>query len=422
MHSEVDVVIVGAGAAGLSAAKELGRRGLSHAVVEASHRIGGRAYSEEIAPGAWFDLGCSFLHHGAGNPFVPVAEALGVELNHARAETLSHIRGVRDGRPLTGEDAARFERYFDACDEAIAASVARGEDRAVSEFADMESEFFLPYANLMATMNSVDIDETSAADYAGFKDDDPSLRRDIPVPGGFGSLVAAWGADVDVALNCRVERIDWSGPGAAVETARGVLRGRAALVTVSTGILAAGDILFDPVLPDWKAEAYRGLPTGAMNKIALHFDSDIFGPDGRGFHTTWRDAGDVGLLEADVNGNNIAILYVGGRQGAWLEKQGQQACRDFALDRVAEVFGSGIRKHAGRSIATAWSTEPWTRGSYSCALPGQAHQRRELARPVDGRLFFAGEATIPGAHATCHGAYLSGIRAAEEIAAHLGPR
>lgn len=418
--SEADVVIVGAGSAGLSAAKELAKRGLSHVVVEGSHRIGGRAYSEEIAPGVWFDLGCSYLHHGATNPFGPIADKLRVSLNRERADLFSHIRFHRNGIQLEGEKAARFAQYDDDCENAIAASIARGEDRAIAELVDMENEFAPPYANLMAAINSLDIDETSAADYAGFRDDDPASKQDIPVPGGYGNLVKAWGADVDVSLNCRVDRIDWSGPGVAVETVKGTICGRAALVTVSTGILAANNIMFDPVLPDWKIEAYLGLPTGTVNKVGLHFDKDVFGPDGLGFHTTWSDAGDDAMFEASVNGDNTAIVFTGGRHGSWLEKQGQLAGQDFALDRVADIFGNDIRKQVTRSIATAWATEPWTLGSYSCARPGQAHQRQVLAKPIDERLFFAGEATIAGAHATCHGAYLSGIRAAEEIAKSLG--
>ena len=118
-------------------------------------------------------------------------------------------------------------------------------------------------------------------------------------------------------------------------------------------------------------------------------------------------------------GQNTAIVFTGGRFAIWLEKQGQQAGHDYAVDRVAEAFGNDIRKHVTRSIVTAWTTEPWTRGSYSCALPGQAHQRTELARALDDRLFFAGEATTVGDNGCCHGAYRSGIRAAQEISKTL---
>ncbi|MFK7940639.1 MAG: flavin monoamine oxidase family protein [Roseovarius sp.] len=417
---ETDVVIVGAGASGLSAAKALKKRGLRFVVVEGSHRIGGRAYSEEIAPHVWFDLGCGYLHNGATNPFVAIADALGVPLNRAAADVLSHIRGVHNGSDLSGHDARLFAGYFEACDTAIAASVSRGEDRAMSELVDMENAFYAPYACTMAVMNNTDIDDTSAADYRASQGDDDAAHLDIPVPGGYGNLVRAWGADVDVSLNAAVEKIDWSGPDICVETIKGTVRARTVLVTVSTGILASNAIRFDPVLPDWKIDAYLGLPTGAVNKTCLHFSKDVFGPDGLGFCTTWNDAGDAACLEASVNANNTAIVFTGGRHSAWLEQQGQQASHDFAVDRVAEVFGNDIRTSVTNSIATAWAHEPWSLGSYSWARPGQAHQRHQLARPVEDRLFFAGEATIRGVNSTCHGAYLSGLRAADEIAASLG--
>ena len=94
-------------------------------------------------------------------------------------------------------------------------------------------------------------------------------------------------------------------------------------------------------------------------------------------------------------GHNTAVVFSGGRFAVWLEKQGQQAGHDYAVDRVAEIFGNDIRKHVTRSIVTAWSTEPWTRGSYSCALPGQAHQRTELAAADDPTVGLAQHVHIP---------------------------
>jgi len=413
MSSQADVIIIGAGAAGLSAAQEFARLGISYELVEGSHRIGGRAYSEEIAPGVWFDLGCSYLHQGDTNPFVAIADELGVVIGKDKGDLFDdHNRKLyKNGVPLSADERQAYFTYFEQCYAAIEAAAKRGEDVAIADLVDLEHEFTLSYLHSMAELNAVDLDETSAVDFNSAEG-----GPDIPVLKGYGNLVAAWGGDVPVALNTRVERIDWSGREVAVETSQGGLRAQAALTTVSTGILAAGDINFAPGLPDWKMEAILGLPTGTENKICLHFDSDVFGPEGRGFHNTWNDAGEACGFEASVMGQNTAIAFTGGRFAIWLEKQGQQAGHDFAVDRVAEAFGNDIRKHVTRSIVTAWNTEPWTRGSYSCALPGQAHQRQQLARPLDEKLFFAGEATTVGDQACCHGAFRSGIRAAREIA------
>lgn len=417
MSSDSDVIIIGAGASGLSAAKELKRLGYTITVVEGSHRIGGRAYSEEIAPGVWFDLGCSYLHQAVRNPFVAIADELGVVIGKDKGDVFEEHRqrAYRNGQMLTGDDRAAYDKFWNDCYSAVTDAAERGEDIPVADVIDLESPFIVPYMSGMASLMTKDIDECSTADYASSWG-----GEDIPILNGYGNLVKEWGSDIEVSLNTRVDRIDWSGKGVSVETPKGTIKGRAVLSTVSNGILGAGDILFDPVLPAWKMEAILGLPTGTENKICLHFDEDIFGPDGRGWHTTWNDEGESAGFEASVMGLNTAVIFTGGRHAVWLEKQGQQAGHDYAVDRVAEVFGNDIRKHVNRSIVTAWTTEPWTRGSYSCAQPGQFHQRAQLAEPLDDRVFFAGEATIVGPQACCHGAFLSGQRAAAEIASALG--
>ena len=157
----------------------------------------------------------------------------------------------------------------------------------------------------------------------------------------------------------------------------GRLRARAAICSVSTGVLAVDEIEFSPRLPDCKIDAIHGLPTGTMNKIGVHFDKDVFGSDGRGFHATWSDADEAGSFEASVMGHDIAIVFCSARFAVWLENQGPQAMTDFALNRIADVFGNDIRKSVSRAITTAWHGDPWTRGSYSCALPGHGKQRVE---------------------------------------------
>jgi len=413
---DLDVVIIGAGAAGLSAAKSLRDRSRRVAVIEGSHRIGGRAYSEEIAPGTWFDLGCSYLHQAEHNPFVGIADEFNQEIGkaHGKMFELDNIQAHAQGSKLTGADRARLDSYLGDCYAAITAAAAAGRDVAIAELVDLDNEFAPIYMENMAELNTLDLDQTSAADFYAANE-----GQDYPVKNGYGNLVVAWGADVEVALNQKVERIDCRGPGVRVHTVHGVLEARTVLCTVSTGVLAAQQIEFQPALPDSKLAAIAGLPCGTENKICLHFERDVFGKEGRGFHFAWNDE-ITGGFEASVMGQNTAIVFTGGRKAIWLEKQGQQASEDYALNLVASVFGSDIRSAFARSICTAWSSEPWTYGSYSCALPGQAHQRAVLAQPIDSKLFFAGEATTVGDHACCHGAFNSGQRAAAEIDAALG--
>lgn len=416
LSSEKDVIIVGAGAAGLSAAKELTRLGLSYHILEGSHRIGGRAYSEEIAPGEWFDLGCAWLVGGDSNPFVAKAEELGLALSKDKSDRflLSNLRFQRNGSSLSAEQQSICLSYYNNCYQAIARAAEQGQDVALCDVIDMDHAYAAPFLAAIGTAWGMDVDQVSTLDHST-----ATGELGHQAYGGYGNLIAAWGRDVPVALNCRAEGIDWSGRGVSLATPKGELAARCALLTVSTGVLASGDITFVPELPEWKSEAIHNLPMGTENKVGVHFDRDVFGDGGRAYYTTWNDDGLAAKVDASIMGLNTASVFVGGRLGVWLEKQGPRALADFAIDRVAEIFGNSLRKHVMRCITTAWESEPWTRGSWACARPGHADKRAQLASPIDRRLFFAGEATLYGGQGTCSGAYESGLRAAHEISEAL---
>jgi len=414
MSTQTDVIIIGAGSAGLSAAKELARQGISFVVVEASHRIGGRAYSEEIAPDVWFDLGCAYLEVGAdakyqideSNPFVDFAINQGAVIE----EYLYDSHYIYDGRSLGDNEKKARERYYRECEEAIQRSVDGGDDRAISEIIDLESPYATPYIDMMAVTVPKDLDEASAADFFHAVKEHDTFNT----LGGYGNLVAQWGSDVDIALNTKVESVDWSGKGVRVKTNKGSIRARRLISTVSNGILAAQHIHFKPRLPDWKLEAIQGVPMGAENKVGVHFTKNILAPEASGYYQAWSSEAQGAYIDVNLMSTNVVTVFMGGRFSIWMEQQGQQAAREFAVDRIANIFGNDIRQSVGRSIATAWVTDPWTLGSYASALPGQYHQRESLPLAIDNKLFFAGEATAR-ANGTCHGAYWSGIRAAREV-------
>jgi len=412
---QTDVIIIGAGSAGLSAAKELSKRGISYIVVEASHRIGGRAYSEEIATDVWFDLGCAYFEIGTdaenhideSNPFADYAEQTGAVIEEYRYE--EHY--IHNGKPLDENEAKAREQFFEDCEDAIRRSVVGGDDLAISEIIDLENPYATPFNDMMTVSLPKDIDEASAADYVhGVEEYRSSNTRR-----GYGNLVAQWGSDVEVSLNTKVESVDWSEKGVRIKTSKGPMRARCLISTVSNGVLAAQHIDFKPRLPDWKMEAIHGLPMGAENKIGVHFTKDIFSPKDSGYYQTWSEDAQGAYIDVNLMSTNLVTVFMGGRFSIWMEKQGQQAAREFAIDRIADILGNDIRQSVGRSIVTAWATDPWTFGSYASALPGQFHQRKSLPLAIDNKLFFAGEATAR-AHGTCSGAYWSGVRAAREVA------
>ena len=418
MPTQTDVIIIGAGAAGLSAAKELARQGVSFLVVEASHRIGGRAYSEEIAPDVWFDLGSAYLvagpnaktHEDESNPFVDFANDQGAVIE----QYLHESRYIYNGRPLEPAEAQARERFYKDCEEAIRSTAERGDDCAISDLIDLGSPYATPYMDMMAVTVPKDLDESSAADfYFGVEE-----YLDFNTQRGYGNRVAQWGSDVEVSLNTKVESVDWSGQMVRMNTNKGPIHARCVICTVSTGVLAAQHIRFVPRLPDWKMDAIQEITMGAENKIGVHFTNDVFEPDASGYYQVWSDEAPGAYIDVNLVSTNIVTVFIGGRFSIWMEQQGRQAAHEFAVDRIAEIFGNDIRQSVGRSIASAWVTDPWTLGSYASANPGHFHQRESLPLPIDNKLFFAGEATAR-ANGTCNGAYWSGVRAAREVSGVL---
>ncbi len=405
---DLDLVIIGAGAAGSAAARAAAAAGLSFRLIEASHRIGGRAYTEDLAPGVPFDLGCHWLHMADRNPLVPEADRLGFTLDRDFNFTTRAWLGDR----LTDRaESAAYAAYFDDTHRRFAAA---GDTDALSAL-DTESPWFRPYAHVFTVIHAAEPDQVSTRDIAA-----QSMEGgDWPVKEGLGRLVARLGAGLPVALNTVAEEIDWSGrDGVIVRTSKGAVAARAALITVSIGILQSGMIRFRPALPAATLAALDGFFPGAANRIALHFDRDVFSDAPHNFTVVDGDPEPLAVYIPPF-GFNCIIGQTGGNFAAHLTRAGQKAAIDYTMERTIAVFGSSIRKHFTRAIVSAWDTDPWVLGAYASIRPGRAGAREALAEPVDNRLFFAGEAVAMPMVATCGGAFQSGGQAIGRIAAAL---
>ena len=406
-----DVAIVGAGSAGLAAATAARALGLDFVLLEASHRIGGRGYTEQFAPGIAFDLGCHWMHSASRNPYVAIADRFGFTYRKG-----TFPRGLWiDGRWASEDERASLEASYDRRHAAIIAAARTGAGQSIAEATERDDRWTTVLDYWTSIANAADPDEVSVDDSYNYVDTDENW----PIKQGFGALIARFGGDLPVALNCAVQRIGWGNADISLHTTKGTVRAKRALITVSTGILGAGDIRFDPALPDWKLVAIAGLPLGTHNRIGLLFDRDVFGPDcprGGAFLLPGEEPVGFSLRPFD---QNYVTAFTGGRHAVWLERAGTAAAVDFATEKLGKIFGGAVTKHVTRHIVTAWTGDPWVRGSYSAALPGQGHQRAQLARPLDDRLYFAGEATSIDAHATAHGAYLTGVASMKAMARSL---
>jgi len=414
--SNPDVVIIGAGSAGLSAARALIAAGKSVVVVEAADRIGGRAFTESNTFGVPFDHGCSWIMGGANLPYVKMAQDWNFDLlGHSGAgETL-----FVDGERASGAEEDAYYKAYSRVESMISTAGIKGQDVAASTVIQTDMPFVGSAQTWIGPMDfAVDLKDLSTMDYYRYG----AIRSNYMVRQGYGTVVARMGENLPVQLNAPASRIDWSGNGVSVETPKGKIHAKACIVTVSTGVLNAGLIEFSPQLLKWKADAIDNLPMGLLSKIALQFDGEKFGlapnqwltyklpnemPAEACFFLTWPF------------NFNLMVGFIGGQFGWQLTAKGQEAAIDFALGEVVKMLGSDARKHFVKGYLTQWSHNPWTQGAYAAARPGHYAARAQLARPLGERLFFAGEALAAPYYQLCAGAYTSGENVARDVVAAI---
>ncbi len=410
--SSPDIAVIGAGAAGLGAGRRLQELGASFAVFEAAHRVGGRGYTEEIAPGVPFDLGCHWMHSASLNPFVAMADAAGFTYRKGTFDRSLHFAADW----TAGTDVKECDDFYERGYAALREAHAAGRDVSVADVVERDSPWTGAFDYWISLGTSVDSDQTSAIDICNYRD----TEEDWPLKEGYGTLIARQAKGLPIELNALVTDIDLSGKGIRLTITKGTVTAKAVIVTVSTGILGGGDIRFTPDLPDWKQQAIADLPLGCHNRIGLLFDRNVFGDDHPRDTTVLSSESEPMSFELRQFGYNCVHGMTSGRFADWLERAGAEASADLAKENLKKAFGSTITKHVVRHLVTAWRGDHWVKGAYSAARPGAAGQRTRLAEAIDGRLFFAGEATSNEFSATAHGAYLSGIRAAEEAHGAVG--
>ena len=411
--SEVDVAIIGAGAAGLGAARALETTGLSVIVLEARDRVGGRAHTIMAGPHITFDLGCGWLHSANENSFVGIAERLNIEIDKSRPPWREQGFDAGFPREERLDFIAALDGFYERAEEAAKEAKRIGRDRAADSCLEPGNRWNPMIDALSSYINGCELDAVSILDMDAYEDTEINwrLRR------GYGALIAAYGAPCPLALNCNVTLIDHSGKRVRIETSQGTLTAAKVIVTVPTNLIATESIRFHPALPA-KVDAARGLPLGLANKVMLALDeAEALPKDGSLRGATMRTA--MGSFHLRPFGQPCIEGFYGGRVAQELEDAGNGALAAQAIDEITALLGNDYRRKLKSLVESRWAHDPFARGSYSHALPGCAGMRAVLAAPVDGRVFFAGEATSPNFFSTAHGARDSGERAAGEMVALL---
>jgi monoamine oxidase len=413
--ADPDVVVVGAGVAGLAAARTLMAANRSVLVIEARERIGGRAVTDSTTFGFPFDLGAQWIEAGRINPAMAILREMHARPVPDRQEQAIYVGGTE----LPREEYARFEKIAIDATRKLVNALKAAPDVAVGRvLAAQDPLERVAYAMVGPLESGVELGTLSARDFMR----QPEVEPQYSVAEGLGALIARWGAKVPVKLGTRVVRVDSTGSQVLVITTNGQLSAKAVIVTVPTGVLATGQFGFAPQLSPARREAIAQLPMALYNKVALSFTGKAIDTAvGRSVLGLTRKEQPFDAL-VRPHGRDAAIVFVGGALAQQIEEEGTAAAVAFAMSAMAEIYGDKLRGMLARSFATRWGKDPFARGSWSMATPGNADKRLVLAQPHHERVFFAGEATDPVWATRVGGAYASGLRAAREALVVLGTK
>lgn len=409
----LDIAVIGAGAAGIAAARALVGHPLSIAVFEARDRIGGRAHTLAFQ-GHGVDMGCGWLHSADENPLAALVETTSLTLDR----TPPPWERPAFDHELSAAEQADFRTAFAAFEARVDAAAARGEDGPASDQFEPDCRWNARMDVISGALNGARFGQVSTRDYAAYRDTGVNWR----VHEGYGRLVADLGAAVGlripILVNCPVTRIDRSGPTLRLETARGAVETRAVIVTVPTDLIGREILRFDPPLPGL-VEAAANLPLGLASKMHMTVtQAEEFPIDGQ----VWgrADTTETGGYHFRPLGRPMIEGWFSADFARALETEGPAAFFAFSVEELVSILGSNIRRRLEPVAASMWGADPWSLGAYSYALPGHAGYRARLRTPIENRIFVAGEATSAVWQGTAHGAWIEGRRAADEVLAALG--
>lgn len=406
-----DCIVIGAGAAGIAAARRLEARGRDALVLEARDRIGGRAWTDHaVFEGIPFDRGAHWMHSASENPLVAEADRLGWRYDPAITYKSRHV--------FTGAGAelppAKVDAYARALSDALRAVDAVGATRDVSfaeALPDPDGPFHRLIWRTMSQMMGNDPDLCSTADMARYRD----TGEDWPVEDGYGALVVALAGGLSIRTGTPVRRIERRERHLRVVTDGGALTARTAIVTVPTSVLAHGIEIEDA--PAAFLEAAHDCPMGVFEKIAIELDAPLDLPSH--VYADVIDGPPIGRTPVNLHvhpfGRPLLMAHVAGRAGEALWAEGSAARAETGRELVRHAFGADAARRIRRIETTNWRGDPFSKGSYAACRPGRADARAALAEPFDERIRVAGEHAWPTCFATVHGAWLSGEVAADQL-------
>ena len=410
---EADIVVIGAGAAGIAAARRIMAANRKVVVLEATGQVGGRCLTDSSTFDVPFDRGARWMHNPDTNPMIRLARNAGFDI--AAAPLGQKVRiGRRNAR------AGETEEFLAALVRANRAIEDASRGRADVACASVLPKDLGDWAGtvefvLGANTAGKDLKDISVADKARAQE----RNTGIACRQGLGALIAKLGEQVPLSLSTPASRIAWSGRDVMVETPAGKIAARAAVITVSSNVLTAGNIKFTPEFPKRQLDAAARLSLGSFDRIALQLPGNPLGLGRDDIVIEKSNAARTALLFANMGGSSLCSIDVAGSFGRDLSAQGEPAMVAFAVEWLTKLFGSEVAAAVRKSSATQWNSAPFALGAMSSAAPGGQPSRKILTEPV-GCMFLAGEATHETLWGTVDGAWESGERAAEAALRKIG--
>lgn len=426
---QVDIIVVGAGVAGLTAAQFLTREGRRVVVLEARDRVGGRVVTDRRF-GLATDLGASWIHGITGSPVAAAAEAFGMRtVEYTVGGYQPDSRPIAyygpDGRRLTDAAARRFADDIRTVDETLADVIANSATdasyRDVAEAALAAQGWEAERVERVREFLEHRSEEQYGAwieDLAAHGLDDDSIDGDeVVFPDGYDHLPRRLAEGLDIRLTHVVSHVRWSTEGVVATTDQGEFGAGVAVVTVPVGVLQSGDFTIEPPLPEPVAGALGRLRMNAFEKVFLRFrsrfwDDDVYairqqGPEGRWWHS-WYDL-------TPLHGAPTLLTFAAGPAADGTRDWSEERIAESVLAQLRRLFGDRVERPVHVHV-TDWQDDPYSHGSYAYMTVGSTTtDHDDLATPVGGVLHLAGEATWTDDPATVPAALLSGHRAAENV-------
>lgn len=420
-------VVIGAGMAGLAAARALRDAGREVVVLEARNRIGGRVHSADLGA-IPVDMGASWIHGTHGNPIADLARRFGVQTVVSEHEK-RHVIAADGARLSAGEIDSTFDEVLERADELadrepddlpLSQAIARSSG-------DTDPRFVTLSRQMLGQIMAADVEVLSARQW----DQDHELDGpDVMFPGGYSQIPRALSQGLEIRLDSPVSEIIWphedhgkgngngNGEGVRVTTGDQSIAAAAAIVTLPLGVLKAGTVRFSPPLPARKQAAIDRLGFGVSNKIALAFDRPFWPPGAQHLVTVPRAEPDITVFTSLwPAGHPVLLAWTAGRTARALEQKTDTELADIALASLSRITGEKAPAPTA-ILVSRWASDPYSLGAYSHIPVGVTGQEYDhLAAPISPWLYFAGEACHRQHPCTVHGAYLSGQKTAHKAMA-----